>query len=235
MPTPRIDDPDDLRDPYHEAAEVIPIDDPHVAAIPVADRGEPLVDLRELGLPVDPRAMDHRGSAAHVRRGLADRLLMARVTLPRHVDLLVVEGYRPPQLQATYFSRHRERVAAQHPTWSPERVEVATALHVAPPHLAPHCAGAAVDLTLCSPDGVELDLGTPVDATPEDSDNACYTRHGTVVGRAREHRDRLSAALAYAGLVNYGSEWWHWSFGDRYWAFLVGAPAALYGDTRLDA
>jgi D-alanyl-D-alanine dipeptidase len=125
-------------------------------------------------------------------------------------------------------------VAAQHPTWSAARVEVATSLHVAPPHLAPHCAGAAVDLTLRDDDG-ELDLGTAIDATPEESDTACYTRHPTVVGQARANRDLLSMAMASAGFVNYGPEWWHWSFGDRYWAFQVGAPAALYGDVALYA
>jgi D-alanyl-D-alanine dipeptidase len=32
-----------------------------------------------------------------------------------------------------------------------------------------------------------------------------------------------------AGLVNYPTEWWHWSFGDRYWALTTGAAAAVYG------
>ncbi|SUX54583.1 Uncharacterised protein [Chromobacterium vaccinii] len=31
-----------------------------------------------------------------------------------------------------------------------------------------------------------------------------------------------------AGFVNYPSEWWHWSHGDRYWAAVTCAPAALY-------
>ena len=35
--------------------------------------------------------------------------------------------------------------------------------------------------------------------------------------------------LAGQGLVNYPTEWWHWSFGDRYWALLTGARHALYG------
>jgi hypothetical protein len=25
------------------------------------------------------------------------------------------------------------------------------------------------------------------------------------------------------------SEWWRWSYGDRYWALAAGAAAALYG------
>jgi D-alanyl-D-alanine dipeptidase len=30
--------------------------------------------------------------------------------------------------------------------------------------------------------------------------------------------------------VNYPTEWWHWSHGDRYWAFVTGADAAFYGE-----
>ena len=45
----------------------------------------------------------------------------------------------------------------------------------------------------------------------------------------------LGAALTAAGLVNYPTEWWHWSYGDRYWALMTGAPAALYGPRELDA
>ena len=36
-------------------------------------------------------------------------------------------------------------------------------------------AGAAVDLTLTNTDGVELPMGTPVNADPESSNGACDT------------------------------------------------------------
>ena len=39
----------------------------------------------------------------------------------------------------------------------------------------------------------------------------------------------LADALGGAGFVNYPTEWWHWSFGDRYWAYLTGRHAARYG------
>jgi len=39
----------------------------------------------------------------------------------------------------------------------------------------------------------------------------------------------LGRVLGGAGLVNYPTEWWHWSYGDRYWALMTGAPAALHG------
>jgi D-alanyl-D-alanine dipeptidase len=52
--------------------------------------------------------------------------------------------------------------------------------------------------------------------------------------RARSHRDILSTALTAAGLVNYPTEWWHWSYGDRYWALKTGATVAHYGPKELD-
>ncbi len=100
---------------------------------------------------------------------------------------------------------------------------------MSPPEIAPHSAGAAVDLTLVDADGTELDMGTRVNASPEESAGACYTLADGLPHQARLHRATLSRALTAAGLVNYGTEWWHWSFGDRYWALMTGASAALYG------
>ena len=41
--------------------------------------------------------------------------------------------------------------------------------------------------------------------------------------------------LTWSGFVNYPTEWWHWSYGDRYWALTTGAAAALYGPVELSA
>jgi D-alanyl-D-alanine dipeptidase len=35
-------------------------------------------------------------------------------------------------------------------------------------------------------------------------------------------------------LLSDPTEWWHWSYGDRYWALMTGAPAALYGPVAGD-
>jgi len=42
----------------------------------------------------------------------------------------------------------------------------------------------------------------------------------------------LTRVLGGAGLVNYPTEWWHWNFGDRCWAFTTGNDHALYGPVR---
>jgi D-alanyl-D-alanine dipeptidase len=100
---------------------------------------------------------------------------------------------------------------------------------VAPPEVAPHVAGAAIDVSLVDWNGQPVDLGTPVDASPESSDGACYFDAAGISASARRARGVLADALHAAGFVNYPTEWWHWSYGDRYWAYVVGAPAAIYG------
>ena len=72
-------------------------------------------------------------------------------------------------------------------------------------------------------------MGTPVDASPEESDGACYFAAENVSAEARHNRAVLADALEGAGLVNYPTEWWHWSFGDRYWALSRGEAHAVFG------
>ncbi|PRY14171.1 M15 family metallopeptidase [Kineococcus rhizosphaerae] len=192
--------------------------DPTVAAVPVRDTGEP---LRELPAAFGP-------ARARVRAGLAARLDLAQHLLPDGLALRVVEGHRPLAAQQTIVAAYREVVRAAHPGAGAEELLHLTSRFVAPVDVAPHVAGAAVDLTLVDADGAELDLGTPVDATPEDSAGACFTA-AELPAAARRDRDLLVRTLSAAGLVNYPTEWWHWSFGDRYWAVVTGAPAALYG------
>ncbi|MDG4864099.1 M15 family metallopeptidase [Streptomyces sp. T-3] len=215
--------------------EIILMSDVRVAAVPVQECGEPLVDLRAEGsLLVDTRQhADEAGSYAFLRAGVLERLVKAEAELPDGLRLLFVEGYRPLSLQRRYFEEYADELRGEHPDWPGEQVHAQASRYVSPPDIAPHSAGAAVDLTLADDQGRELDLGTRMNATPEESAGAVYTGAANIGAQARANRDILGAALNSAGLVNYPTEWWHWSFGDRYWALQTGASAALYGPREL--
>ncbi|MFD4672613.1 M15 family metallopeptidase [Lentzea sp. NPDC058450] len=178
-----------------QVLEKVSLSDPAVAAIPVRERDEPLVDLRTVAaLRLDGRFADDEGRYAQLRIGVVDRLVTAQTLLPQGFRLLVVEGYRPLTLPRSF-----EPAASGFGS--------------------PHVAGAAVDVTLCTVDEVELDLGAV---------NAVTTESG-YTAEARHNRDVLAEALSGAGLVNCPGAWWHWSYGDRYWAYLTGSPQAWYG------
>ena len=215
---------------------MILLSDPRVAAVPVGEDGEPLVDLRDVPeLRLDARQADPAGAYARLRAGVVDRLLRAQRALPAGLRLLVVEGYRPLDAQSAIFTAYRDELRRRHPTWVGARLHAETSKFVSPVAVAPHLTGGAVDLTLCTVDGAELDMGTPVDATPDDSHNACYTAARKLRPDARRNRAVLTEALAGSGLVNYPTEWWHWSYGDRYWALLTGAEATRYAPVRLES
>lgn len=87
--------------------EIVLMSDPRVAAIPVAECGERLVDVRRSGsLLVDARQQDPADAFAYLRGGVLDRLLKAQAMLPQGLRLLFVEGYRPPSLQREYFEEY---------------------------------------------------------------------------------------------------------------------------------
>ncbi|MER5436620.1 M15 family metallopeptidase [Streptomyces sp. NPDC002588] len=214
--------------------EIVLMSDPKVTAIPVVECGERLVDVRRSGsLLVDARKEDPADAFAYLRDGVLGRLLKAQAMLPHGLRLLFVEGYRPPSLQREYFVEYANQLRASHPGWSDGQIHSAVSRYVSPPDVAPHSAGAAVDLTLADASGRELDLGTRMNADPEESNGACYTHALNINEEARTNRNLLNSALTAVGLVNYPTEWWHWSFGDRYWALVTGEAAALYGPKEI--
>jgi D-alanyl-D-alanine dipeptidase len=195
--------------------------DPRVSDVSVCDNGEPLVAL-------DPVLTGGRPGIL-VRSGVAARLSIAALSLPDGLRLRVEEGHRSPVRQRELIASYAADVRLSHPHASAQDREVLVSRFVAPLEVAPHVAGGAVDLTLVDADGRPLDMGTPIDATPEASDGACYTGAQNISAEAKLARQTLRAAMRTAGLINYPTEWWHWSYGDRYWALLMEAPHALYG------
>ncbi|MCX4681520.1 M15 family metallopeptidase [Streptomyces sp. NBC_01433] len=214
-------------------SSIVLMSDARVTAIPLQECGETLVDVRAHSLKVDDRKFDTAGSYAHVRQGVLDRLLHAQSVLPDGLQLLFVEGFRPPSLQKRYFEEYAEELTRAHPDWQAAEIRAATSRFVSPPEIAPHSAGAAVDVTLTEGQGRELDMGTRVNASPEESSGACYTDAPNISDQARSNRAILSGAMEAAGFCNYKTEFWHFSYGDRYWALQGGFPAALYGPAEL--
>jgi D-alanyl-D-alanine dipeptidase len=213
---------------------IVLLSDAQVTRLPVIECGEFLCDLREVAaLRLDDRKADDAGAYARLRVGVLDRLIAAQSLLVPGLRLLVVEGYRPLGLQRRYFEEYCAQLVADHPQWSAGEVRRRASRYIAPPEFAPHVAGAAVDLTVCAEDGPELPMGTRVNASPEESDEACYTAATNISTDARANRDVLADVLTAVGLVNYPTEWWHWSYGDRYWAYVTGRPAARYGPLEL--
>lgn len=195
------------------------LSDERITSIPAIDNGEPVVDLFTRDVSTSGQQF--------ARESVADRLAVADAFLPVGIRLHVVEGLRPVESQREIYDGYCVELERLHPGISAHDIHVLASRFVSPIEVAPHVAGAAVDLTLMGAHG-PLDLGTPIDATPEQSNGACFFAATNITREARTNRALLADVLTAAGLVNYPTEWWHWSYGDRYWAFVEDHPTARY-------
>ncbi|QNS02345.1 M15 family metallopeptidase [Streptomyces xanthii] len=208
---------------------MILLSDPQVADVPVRDCGEPLVEIASApAIALDPRERDEEGAYGRVRAGVLDRLCAASEKLPDGIGFLVVEGHRSSAEQARRFALYEDRLRGSGITEAAELRRRASAF-VSPVEVAPHCAGAALDLTLVDDDGVELDMGGAVNGHRTGDEKYCPMDAPGLTDRARRNRALLARAMGDAGFVNYPTEWWHWSYGDRYWALMTKAGSAPYG------
>ena len=136
----------------------------------------------------------------------AEKLRMA-VTLAaaQGLHFLIFDAYRPTE--------------AQWKLWD----------HTPDPHFladpkkgSPHSRGVAVDLTLCTADGRELEMGTAFDAfTPR-------SHHGNqeISPEAQKNRLLLMGIMTTAGWDFYRNEWWHYQlFGSRDYTLYSDAEA----------
>lgn len=166
------------------------------------------IPIRDSGEPlVDVQASAPLRVAGRtfLRSGLVDRLVTAQSLLPREVRLLVVNGYRPPG-RAVRAPRLRRR-AGPSVHRGPHGVRRPTGGRSTPDRRSGRPHPRRRERTRAAP-GV---LPRPDTAAPD------------------ETRQLLTSALAAAGLVNYPARWWHWSYGDRFWASVTEAPHAGYG------
>lgn len=57
----------------------------------------------------------------------------------------------------------------------------------------------------------------------------CLTDCKLIAVEAKDNRKILLEIMQDQNFVNYPTEWWHFSYGDRYWAYHQPTKNAIYG------
>lgn len=180
---------------------------------PCVDCGEPLVNIGRVGgrvavLDAYGRLGILPGRTLRCRAGLAERLSRASAGLPERFGLVILDGTR---------TEGEQRALLEHYSLDGPTEGYVAALGDDEPR-PPHLTGGAVDLTLCY-DGVPLALGTDFDTFSQAAWVRSFEGSDTAVERLRR---LLASALVPEGLVPYPYEWWHWSYGEDWWAASSG-------------
>jgi D-alanyl-D-alanine dipeptidase len=200
------------------------------AGIPVRDSSEAFMPVPDSpGLcarQIDEAMFAYTGRRVFVREGVLKRLLKAARLLARQCQglrLEVVYGYRSLEIQERLFTHYRNELRDR---YSGEELMEAVHRLVAVPEVAGHPAGAAVDVQILK-DGSPLDFGTKVHEFVPDT----FTFSPFIGRQAWDNRQLLRRVMTSAGFAPFDGEWWHFSYGDKEWAYYYRKGRALYGQT----
>lgn len=210
------------------------ISDPAIRAVPVMECHEPLVDIREFDIRVSSARASFYHGFAFVRLTVAAKLAEAARLLPPGYSFLFSEGHRPISLQRQMFEEYCTELQRQQANWDRATIErEATKFIASPDDVPPHSTGGAIDLTILDAQGLELDMGSILDDIPDQVDNLHFTSAASISAEGKINRQLLIDVLTQVGFVNYPAEWWHWSYGDKYWAYHTQQVHAIYDSTEL--
>lgn len=164
-----------------------------------------------------------------IRTYIYNLLKNAQKHLPQGYHFVVYEAYRPMEAQIKLWDGVVAQQKKIHPEMDVNSEEFIALCDVfaANPYRqgSGHQSGASVDISLIDDAGKEYDMGGTVRGFDETADFDCPN----ISPEGRKNREILRDALSKSGLVNYPSEWWHYSFGDRLWARLTGSKLAIFG------
>ena len=166
--------------------------------------------------------MDGALDRCWVRQGVWERLRRVLAMLPKRYSLLIFDGLRPLRVQRAIYDQFKAVIQEDRPGISVAELELILEDYVARPvkrldRPAPHTTGGAVDLTLCL-DGTPMDMGTGFDNLTSQAHTDWFERTDGGRETVRDQRRLLFHVMEAAGFVNYGCDWWHYSYGDRQWA-----------------
>jgi len=204
--------------------------------IPIKENNERLVDISKFDSRIKiiiPEYMKNTSlKKMLVRKTVAEKLKKIQSELPSNMNLVVTSGLRPLKIQTEIYKVFFKKNKKEHPNWSKEKVREETRKIVAPPDKTPpHSTGGAVDLTVCK-DNKPLDMGCSIPmtiATDNPEIHKFPTNSKKITKKQKENRKFFAELMKKYGFVNLESEWWHWSYGDRYWATKKNKRFAIYG------
>lgn len=162
-----------------------------------------------------------------VRKKVLEKLNIADSLLKEinpNYQLMVVYGYRTLEKQIKYFNEELKKYEKDYKN----RLELYEYVHqkIAVPEVSGHPTGGAVDVVIYDMSKEEIiDFGTKV----HNFDNfRCYVYYSKIKEYQHNNRILLRKVMMKAGFAPYDGEWWHFSYGDREWAYYYNKKKYLY-------
>jgi len=162
-----------------------------------------------------------------IRKTVYDKLRKVAEKLKKfnyNYKLIVVYGYRALEIQKEYFDKIYNEVKDKFEN----EIEMLEYIHkkIAVPEVAGHPTGGAVDIAILDEEkNIIIDFGSKI---LDWDDEKCYYNSDEISEIARNNRKLLRDFMINEGFAPFDGEWWHFSYGDKEWAFYYNKEKALY-------
>lgn len=173
------------------------------------------------------------GNNIKVRKSVAEKLQRISDKLNLHFPdfkLKVVYGYRHPDIQKKYFEYQKNEIKKNTEKEELVDLDVQTHLFVADPRVAGHPTGAAIDITITSPQG-DIDMGTSIADFSDKEKIQTFSKSITEI--QKYNRKLLHDLMLEENFAPFYGEWWHFSYGDKEWASFYNKEQSLYSEIYL--
>ncbi|MFI3200758.1 MAG: M15 family metallopeptidase [Eubacteriales bacterium] len=169
----------------------------------------------------------------YIREELGELLLEVVKRLSANYSLLVYDAWRPYEVQYALYEEYYENYKKEHPYQDEITIREEVKAFVSVPSKDVnipfvHGTGGAIDLTIIDEQGHELHMGTPFDAFCKESHTAYYEGNDVDLV-AKKNRRLLYGIMTEVGFTNLPTEWWHYDYGDYFWAYYTGNKARYKG------
>lgn len=207
--------------------------------VPLVENNEPFVflDLNIIpnGYLKEMNDMEKiTGKNIPVRKIVRNKLLLAQkilFSLKPELTLFVSYGFRSLEVQISKFLKILKEKCDLKYFENPSDLYQFIHTFVAFPLVAGHPTGGAVDVFIKNRlSGEIINFGSEI---YNYDNNICFYNEPNVSKEAKENRKTLRTCMFEAGFSPYNGEWWHFSYGDREWAFNTKQKSSIYSQKSI--
>lgn len=169
----------------------------------------------------------------YARKSVIEKLKVAQNNLPKGLKFKIYDAYRPISVQQRLWNFYSVQTKNKNPKLSDEEIDFKISFFVDRPSYdiekpSLHNTGGAIDLTIITDNGYELNMGTSFDNFTQ----RAWTNHFEVYEvyeEVKHNRRILYNAMINAGFTNLPTEWWHYDYGTKFWGYFTRNDALYKG------
>lgn len=191
-------------------------------------------DYFDVSMQYPEMGMQNAEKKCLLRKEAYEHLLQAAKKLPQGYKIRILDAWRPFALQKELYEKYSREIISKYglEDANDEEKKAIIRKFVSEPrndrnYPPVHTTGGAVDVTILNELGKELNMGTAFDSFADEAYTDYFEIHE--IQEIKNNRRLLYNVMVHSGFTNLPSEWWHYDYGDQFWAYYSNQPAIYKG------